>query len=504
MYQNRVTSHDPFKAWKLVASGAEKIGDTFSVLMKGALAFLLVSSVSLVYYSAFFGQSRWLRCLQCEDGVADPSHQSQTLHRTSGYGDYERTNVSHIVFGIGGSAKTWKDRRHYSELWWKPNITRGFVWLDENPDGEEPWPEILPPYRVSENSSRFKYTSWYGSRSAVRIARIVLESFRLGLENVRWFVMGDDDTVFFVENLVSVLSKYDHNQMYYVGGNSESVEQNVIHSYDTAFGGGGFAISYPLAAELAKVLDVCIDRYASLYGSDQKIQACMSEIGVPLTKEAGFHQIDIRGDPYGLLASHPVAPLVSLHHLDYVKPLFPTSNRRDSLTKLLGAYKADPGRTLQRSFCYDLERNWSVSVSWGYTIQIYPFFLTAKMLDTTLQTFRTWKSRSTQPFTFNTRRVSGQPCNRPLIYFLDRVEDEVEGGQTLTSYKKFMGENAKICKRPSYLPALTVHSVNVSAPKLEPDEWKTAPQRQCCEISRAHGLNSVLHVRIRSCIPRKP
>lgn len=103
--------------------------------------------------------------------------------------------------------------------------------------------------------------------------------------------MGDDDTVFFPENLVTVLGKYDHNEMYYIGANSESVEQNVIHSYEMAFGGGGFAISYPLAAELVGILDGCIDRYAHFYGSDQKIQGCISEIGVQLTKELGFHQV---------------------------------------------------------------------------------------------------------------------------------------------------------------------------------------------------------------------
>ncbi|MCI40355.1 fringe-related family protein, partial [Trifolium medium] len=65
--------------------------------------------------------------------------------------------------------------------------------------------------------------------------------------------MGDDDTVFFTDNLITVLSKYDHNQMYYIGGNSESVEQDVIHFYTMAYGGGGFAISYPLAAELVKI-----------------------------------------------------------------------------------------------------------------------------------------------------------------------------------------------------------------------------------------------------------
>lgn len=103
--------------------------------------------------------------------------------------------------------------------------------------------------------------------------------------------MGDDDTVFFLENLINVLAKYDHNEMYYIGGNSESVEQDLIHSYAMAYGGGGFAISYPLAEELVKILDACIDRYADLYGSDQKIHGCISEIGVQVTKELGFHQV---------------------------------------------------------------------------------------------------------------------------------------------------------------------------------------------------------------------
>ena len=68
------------------------------------------------------------------------------------------------------------------------------------------------------------------------IAPIVSESFRVGLPNVRWFVMGDDDTVFFTENLVSVLAKYDHRQMYYIGANSESVEHDVMHAYGMAYG----------------------------------------------------------------------------------------------------------------------------------------------------------------------------------------------------------------------------------------------------------------------------
>jgi hypothetical protein len=94
--------------------------------------------------------------------------------------------------------------------------------------------------------------------------RIISETLRLGLPDVDWLVMGDDDTVFFPENLVKVLSKYDHNQMFYVGSNSESNVQNLIYSYNMAFGGGGYAISYPLAKELSSMEDDCLARFTNI------------------------------------------------------------------------------------------------------------------------------------------------------------------------------------------------------------------------------------------------
>ncbi|XP_019057090.1 PREDICTED: uncharacterized protein LOC104824478 [Tarenaya hassleriana] len=366
------------------------------------------------------------------------------------------------------------------------------------------WPETSPPYRISGDTSRFNYTCWYGSRSAIRMARIVKETFELGLQNVRWFVMGDDDTVFFLDNLVTVLNKYDHNQMYYVGGNSESVEQDIVHSYAMAYGGGGLAISYPLAAELVRILDGCIDRYASFYGSDQKIEGCISEIGVPITKELGFHQVDIRGNPYGLLAAHPVAPLVSLHHLDYVDAIFPSTSQVDSLKRLMSSFRSDPNRILQHSFCYDPTRNWSVSVSWGYTVQIYPSLLTAKELETTLLTFKSWRTSSSEPFTFDTRPVSDDPCLRPVVYFLDRVY-EFGSGQTLTTYRKFveLNEENQCEDSPEYSRALAVEFIDVTASKLNSDVWKKAPRRQCCEVINGgdEEAGNVLNVKIRHCHP---
>lgn len=181
-----------------------------------------------------------------------------------------------------------------SNIWinrYKPKEMRGIVWLDSrvrSPPGEA---SSLPPVKISGDTSRFPYKNRQGHRSAIRISRIVSETLRLGLSDVRWFVMGDDDTVFVTDNLIRVLRKYDHRQFYYIGSQSESHLQNIYFSYGMAYGGGGFAISYPLAKALSEMQDQCIQRYPGLYGSDDRIQACMAELGVPLTKELGFHQV---------------------------------------------------------------------------------------------------------------------------------------------------------------------------------------------------------------------
>jgi hypothetical protein len=113
----------------------------------------------------------------------------------------------------------------------------------------------------------------------------------LNLPDVHWFVMGDDDTLFSTDNLLRVLSKYDSSEMYYIGSSSESHKQNVHFSHSMAYGGGGFAISYPLAEALSEMQDDCLERYPDLFGSDDRLHACITELGVPLTQEHGFHQV---------------------------------------------------------------------------------------------------------------------------------------------------------------------------------------------------------------------
>ncbi|MCO5572564.1 hypothetical protein L7F22_026320 [Adiantum nelumboides] len=200
-------------------------------------------------------------------------------------------SMNQILFGIAGAAKLWPRRKEYVKLWWSPRKMRGFVWLEDSVE-EDP-EEGLPVVKVSEDISRFSYTNPTGHPSGIRIARIIKEAFNQGLPDVKWFVMGDDDTVFAAENLLQLLRKYDSNELYYIGNPSESHSSNTYFSHGMSFGGGGIAISYPLAKMLSGMLDDCIERYPFLFGSDDRLHACITELGVPLTKEPGFHQVSL-------------------------------------------------------------------------------------------------------------------------------------------------------------------------------------------------------------------
>lgn len=202
------------------------------------------------------------------------------------------TNINHIVFGIAGTVNGWKYRRAYVEAWWRPNVTRGYLFLERFPSREFlPWPPSSPPFRVNENITRLKSYEKIKNSFQVRVFRTILETFREGDEDVRWYVMADDDTILFVDNLVEVLAKYDHTQYLYIGTNSECVSSNFQASFNMAFGGAGYALSYPLVEALAAKFDKCVEKYQNLYASDLMLYSCLADLGVTLTLEKGFHQV---------------------------------------------------------------------------------------------------------------------------------------------------------------------------------------------------------------------
>ncbi|XP_052210499.1 uncharacterized protein LOC127813529 [Diospyros lotus] len=392
---------------------------------------------------------------------------------------YERTELRHVAFGIAGSARLWENRKNYIKLWWKPAEMRGVVWLD-SPLNESEAGDDLPHVKISGNTDQFSYSNQQGLKLAIRISRIVSETFRLGLRNVRWFVMGDDDTFFVTQNLLTVLNKYDHNGYYYIGGNSESHLQNIYFSSSMAFGGGGFAISYPLAKAIEKFQDRCIQRYPGLFASDDRMQACMAELGVPLTREPGFHQFDVFGNLFGILAAHPVAPLVSMHHLDVVEPIFPNSTRVAALQRLQIPMGLDPSAIVQQSICYDKEKKWTVSVSWGFAVQIIRGVLSPREVEMPARTFLNWyKKADFMAYSFNTRPVARNPCQNPFIFYMSKARLDSLTNRTLTEYSKHRVPHL-VCKWEMPDPADIDTVVVYKTP--DPRLWDRAPRRNCCRM----------------------
>ncbi|XP_062184974.1 uncharacterized protein LOC133888663 [Phragmites australis] len=401
------------------------------------------------------------------------------------------TMLQHVVFGIAASSRFWDKRKEYIKVWWRPQgAMRGYVWLDREvrESNMSTARTGLPAIRISSDTSAFPYTHRRGHRSAIRISRIVSETFRLGLPDVRWFVMGDDDTVFFPDNLLTVLNKFDHRQPYYIGSLSESHLQNIYFSYGMAYGGGGFAISRPLAEALARMQDGCLRRYPALYGSDDRIQACMAELGVPLTKHPGFHQYDVYGDLLGLLASHPVAPIVTLHHLDVVKPLFPDARSRPAAVRSLfdGPVKLDSAGMMQQSICYDGANRWTVSVAWGFAVLVARGVMSPREMEMPARTFLNWYKRADYTaYAFNTRPLARSPCQKPAVYYLSSSRRAAwHGGETtVTRYERWRhpNETRPACRWDIADPDAHVDHI-VVLKKPDPGIWDRSPRRNCCRV----------------------
>ncbi|MBA0552835.1 hypothetical protein Golob_023612 [Gossypium lobatum] len=425
------------------------------------------------------------------------------------------TEIHDVVFGIAASSKLWQKRKEYIKIWYKPDRMRGVVWLDNRVKYSAEDNRTLPPVRFSSDTSKFHYTNSQGHRSAIRISRIVTETLSMKMDNVRWFVMGDDDTVFITENLIRILRKYDHTQYYYIGSLSESHIQNIFFSYSMAYGGGGFAISYPLAKALSKMQDRCIQRYPGLYGSDDRMQACMAELGVPLTKELGFHQeknvlvgllggrnvlycvylvepsafeatnppmYDVYGNLFGLLAAHPVTPLVSLHHLDVVEPIYPNVTRVQALNHLMLPAKLDSAGIMQQSICYDKTRSWTISVSWGFAIQVFRGIFSPREIEMPSRTFLNWYKRADYTaYSFNTRPVSRNPCQKPFVFYMSSVGMHSKLNTTVSKYDRHRVPHPP-CKwkmaDPNNLQMVIVYK------KPDPNLWNRSPRRNCCRVMK--------------------
>ncbi|XP_058773834.1 uncharacterized protein LOC131648058 [Vicia villosa] len=408
--------------------------------------------------------------------------------------DSDPTNVNHLVFGIVSTGNSWPNRKKYVKLWWNKE-TKGCVFVDNLPPEGNDTDDSVPPLCVSEDTSKFHYTCKGGLRSAIRVARVVKEIVGLNNNsNVRWYVFGDDDTIFFPENLVKTLSKYDHRLWYYVGAYSENYDMSYIFGFGMAFGGGGFAISASLANVLSKVFDSCIERYSHHFGSDARVVSCIAELGVGLTYEPGFHQVDLRGNIFGLLAAHPLSLTLSLHHPELVEPIFPQMTASNSLQHLFEAANVDSQRILQQTVCYDKQFSRTISVSWGYAVQVFQSNVLLPDVLRVRETFKPWREDLQFPgvYTFSTTKIHPDPCERPAIFYLDNVSSDKDG--VISNYTKSFRD---CFKDNTSLKNLEV--IKVVTKKLDLNiKQLQSPRRQCCDVFHSNS-SQLMEIAIREC-----
>lgn len=148
-----------------------------------------------------------------------------------------------------------------------------------------------------------------------------------------------------------------------------------------------------------------------------------------------LHQVDMRGNLFGVLAAHPLSPLCSLHHLDAAQPLFPDMNRTQALRHLIAATNVDPTRILQQTVCYDRSNSLTFSVSWGYAIQVFQGNVLLPDLLAAKKTFAPWRKIHSN-FMFDTRDNPRDPCKRPFVFYLKSITSDKSG--IWSSYSRYV------------------------------------------------------------------
>lgn len=155
-------------------------------------------------------------------------------------------------------------------------------------------------------------------------------------------------------------------------------------------------------------------------------------------------QVDVRGDTFGLLSAHPLAPLVSLHHFDHIDPIFPNMTAIQAVKHLFEAVNVDSERVLQQTVCYDRWFSWTISVSWGYAVQVFENHQFLPDVLRAHETFTRWKKGRVLPasYTFNTRELHKDPCRRPAVFFLDSVFSGGDGIESI--YRRHNPDNCSV------------------------------------------------------------
>ena len=143
--------------------------------------------------------------------------------------------------------------------------------------------------------------------------RIMLNQF----SESKWFIMIDDDTYIFKNNLIAHLLTLDDSKPLYIGhdlGMGECGENGKIDNPAFAQGGAGIVLSRPALVKMVNMSHLCEKRHENCFAGDMSTSLCLRDAGVYLNKNdlnRNFHDISIQK----LSISDPCDKPFSFHHL---------------------------------------------------------------------------------------------------------------------------------------------------------------------------------------------
>ncbi|KAJ3244571.1 hypothetical protein HDU78_010781 [Chytriomyces hyalinus] len=177
--------------------------------------------------------------------------------------------------------------------------------------------------------------------------------------DAHWYMMIDDDTYIFLDNLMEHLSTVDHETPIYAGRANAFIGcDNVQHHGDGpafAHGGSGIVISNAAMKLLIGNYDDCMQRYSSCWAGDVRVGLCFRDLKVRITTHIGFNGAPPNAELYW--PKDACAKPFTFHHL---KPR--------KMQEMLNLEQAQKPGAVNYGMVYQSEHGWGNATSWDTNV----------------------------------------------------------------------------------------------------------------------------------------
>lgn len=106
-----------------------------------------------------------------------------------------------------------------------------------------------------------------------------------------WFIMIDDDTFVFFDNLKKYLSNFNSDQEYYIGSPNEFKGCDGVSEFGKgplfAQGGAGIVLSRAAVKKMMLIVDDCILKYQDCWAGDIRTGLCLRDAGISIDQSCG-------------------------------------------------------------------------------------------------------------------------------------------------------------------------------------------------------------------------